>query len=325
MIRHSRRLIVGAAGGTNAFGTIRSVRHHYGDGVFVVAIDTGRRELTAASALADAFVQVPRACGPEFVEALRDLAASYPDSFYLPLHDEEIGVAARLAAEERLPHGLRLIAPSYDVVRLCNDKWEMHRWLTTQGFPSPQTALAATAVPADFPRPAVLKPREGTGGAGVRSIDDWAALKDLDPSRWLLQEPLQAPTVAVNMFLSRSAASFHCICRETLEMRGGIPMKTRIFDDRTLTGLAERLARALALAGASNFEVMRDAAGRWRIIDVNPRVGAGTPMCAAVGMDFAGANLADYWGEPTDSMFRPLAGEHYVVRQYTDYVTGGLR
>src|SRR5689334_22677431 len=126
MIRHTRRLIVGSAGGTNAFGTIESVRERYGDGIFVIAIDTSTRELTAASVLADAFVQVPLARSPEFPAALCDLAMSYPGSYYLPLHDEEIEVAARLAAERGLPPHLDLIAPPYDVVRLCNDKWQMH-------------------------------------------------------------------------------------------------------------------------------------------------------------------------------------------------------
>lgn len=119
MIRHSRGLIVGAAASANTFGTIQSVRARYGDAVFVVATDTNRRELVAASVLADAFVQVPLARTPEFPEALRGLAAAYPDSHYLPMHDEEIGVAARLAAQGRLPRGLTLIAPSYDVHRLA--------------------------------------------------------------------------------------------------------------------------------------------------------------------------------------------------------------
>src|SRR5271169_1782844 len=61
MIRQSRRLMVGTSGSANSFGTIQSVRDHYGDSVLVIATDTNRRELVAASVLADAFVQVPLA------------------------------------------------------------------------------------------------------------------------------------------------------------------------------------------------------------------------------------------------------------------------
>jgi hypothetical protein len=38
-------------------------------------------------------------------------------------------------------------------------------------------------------------------------------------------------------------------------------------------------------------------------------------------LDFAAANLADFWAESTEAMLTPLTGEHYVVRQYANYVT----
>src|ERR1700730_7762484 len=161
MTRQSRRLIVGTSGGANAFGTIQSVRDHYGESVFVIATDSNPRELVAARAVADAFVQVPLARAPEFPAALGDLAASYPGSQYLPVHDDEIEIAARLVAEGRLPPGLDLIAPPYRVVRLCSDKWAMHQWLRANGLPSPETALATPAAFERMQRPLMLKPREG--------------------------------------------------------------------------------------------------------------------------------------------------------------------
>ena len=94
-----------------------------------------------------------------------------------------------------------------------------------------------------------------------------------------------------------------------------------VFHDPALTVIAESLARSVPICGPFLVQVMKDPTGSWQIIDVNPRVGSSTRICAALGMDFAAANLADHWGEPIDGLFRPLAGEHYVVRQYADYVT----
>jgi carbamoylphosphate synthase large subunit len=183
MTRESRRLIVGTAGSANSFGTIQSVRDHYGTSVFVIATDTNPRELVAASVLADAFVQVPLARSPEFPEALRKIAASYPGSYYLPVHEDEIEIGARLAAEGSLPPGLALIAPSYNVVRLCADKWMMHQWLRSNGFSSPETALAIPAVFEGIRRLAILKPREGYASRGERLIHGIDELADIDPSR----------------------------------------------------------------------------------------------------------------------------------------------
>jgi hypothetical protein len=145
------------------------------------------------------------------------------------------------------------------------------------------------------------------------------------PSDWLLQEPLQRPEVAIDVFQSRKGETFRCICREYLERRATVATKVRIFHEPALAAVAARLAQELPLSGAFMFQVMRDAGQAWRIIDVNPRIGSGTRMSAAVGLDFAAANLADLWGDPVEESLTPLAGEHFVVRQYEDYVTGGLR
>ena len=172
-----------------------------------------------------------------------------------------------------------------------------------------------------MPLPAILKPREGYASRGVRLIHAIEEVADHDPSQWLLQEQLQGFVAVVDIFLGRRSRAFLCICGESIEVRATVPMKVRIFDDPVLADIAERLARGLPFYGAFQFQAMHDAAGRWRIIDVNPRVGSGTRMRAALGSDIAAANLADYWGESTDSLLRPITGEHYVVRQYAEYVT----
>jgi len=318
----ARRLIVGSSGGTSGFGTIRSLRERYADRVFVVAIDTNPRELVAATVLADAFVQVPLARSPHFPAALGNLAQSYPGTGYLPLHDDEIEIASRLVAEGRFPAGLSLIAPPHDVVRLCSDKWEMHRWLRVHGLPSPETALATPAALQAMRLPVVLKPREGTGGGNFRRIRGPEELREIDPSRWLLQETLEKPEASVEIFHSRNGEIFRCVSREYLERRpGGPSTKARLHDEPTLATIAQRLARELPMFGTFNFEAMHDSAGEWRIIDVNPRVNAGTRMCAVAGIDLGTANLADFWGEPVESMLPALDGEYYVVKQYEDFVT----
>ncbi len=316
-----RRLIVGAAGSNNGFGTIQSVRDRYGDSVLIVAIDTSPRELVGASALADAFVQVPPARSPAFPDALRGIAETFSGGTYLPLHDHEIEVASRLAEEGRLPTGLDLVAPPHRVMRLCSDKWQMHQWLVAHGLPSPVTALAHASALATMPRPAMLKPREGFAGDRFALIRDAAELANVAPDQWILQEVLVEPEVGIDVFLSRDGRVFRCLCREYREKRATVATKARLYSDSILADIAERLARGVPLIGAFLFQVMRDETGQWRITDVNPRVGSATRMSAAVGMDFAAANLADHWNEPTEPLLQPFTGECYVVRQYADYLT----
>jgi carbamoylphosphate synthase large subunit len=246
---------------------------------------------------------------------------SYPGSFYLPVHDAEIGLAARLALDGSLPPDLTLIAPPYDTVRLCSDKWAMHQWLRANGLPSPETALATPAALERMGSPVALKPREGYASKLVRLINEPAELAEIDPNQWLLQEPLRENEVAVDVFLGRRTGMFRYVCREYLAKRVGVVTNARVFHDPVLADIAERLARGLPLFGVFMFQVLRDAASRWQIVDVNPRVGRSTSMGVAAGVHFAAANLADFWDEPTDVLLPPLTGERYVARQYADYAT----
>ena len=319
-----RRLILGAAGSGVSFGILKSLREHYREAVFVIAIDSSRRERSAASLFADAFVQVPLARSPEFAGALARLAETYPGSDYLPVHDEEIAAAARLAVEGKLPPGLRLIAPPYEVVRLCNDKWHMHHWLQAHGLPTPSTALASPEAIGAIGLPAILKPRVGNASQGVRLVRERSELAGLDPEHWLLQELLDGPVHYADALLSWRTGAFFCACRVNLSgardyttVRGTF----RLYDDPALAACVERIARGLPLFGAFNINALRSNALGLCIIDVNPRVGLGTRMSAAVGADIAAANLADYWGDPTGGMLKPIVGEYVVAREYVEYIT----
>jgi len=319
-----RRLIVGSAGSGGSFDVVRAVRQWYGDTVFVIAIDTNPRERVTASLLSDAFVQVLPARSPEFVDALARLAEAYPGSSYLPMHDEEIEVAARLASEGDLPPGLDLIAPPYEVVRLCNDKWHMHHWLQAHGLPTPNTALASPEAIGAVGLPAILKPRIGNASQGVRLVREESELAGLDREHWLLQELLDGPVHYADALLSWRTGAFFCACRVNLSgardyttVRGTF----RLYDDPALAACVERIARGLPLFGAFNINAMRSSACGLCIIDVNPRVGLGTRMSAAVGADIAAANLADYWGDPTGDMLKPIVGEYVVAREYVEYIT----
>jgi len=321
MSTSARRLIVGAAGGAIGFGTIRSVRERWGHSVEVIAIDINPRELVAASAIADAFLRVPPARSRDFPAALATCGAGD----YLPTQNDEIEVVSRLVRDGALPPGLRVVAPPNEVVRRCIDKWELHRWLEARGVPTPRTALAEAGALSQFPDGAILKPRNGSGGEATAPIRTADALAGLAPGEWLLQESLRGPEIAIDVFHGRSGRTLRTACREYLERKATVATKVRIFEDRALAEIAARLARELPLTGAFMFQAMRDTAEGWRVIDVNPRIGSGTRMSAALGLDFAAANLGDFWGEPVEEWLGPLTGEHFVVRQYEEYVTGGRR
>lgn len=317
----THRLWVGAAGTTTAFGLIRSVRDGWPDTVHVTAADINPPALVASAAIADDAVQVPYAVDPAFPEFLaRELSARSIDT-YVPIHDAEITLAARLLAEGELPSGVVVRAPGADVAERCLDKLEMARWLTSAGLPTPATWGARDAPWTSAGR--LVKPRSGVGSVGVEVLRSEAELEQLrDDDTIVVQELCESPEITVDVFAPRSGARVRVVCRERLEVKSGVATKARVHEDRELAQLAERLVRALPLPGISCFQVMRDAEGGWTITDVNPRHGAGTRFGAAVGADLIAADLADLWGEDPARFLGALDGDRYVVRQWQEFVVG---
>ena len=111
------------------------------------------------------------------------------------------------------------------------------------------------------------------------------------------------------------------VCRERIETKSGVSTKARLFEDDELSRFARTIAVGLKLKGSFCFQVMRNSHG-WVVTDVNPRPGAATAMCALTGNDFFAATFAYHWGEDARVFFRPLNGEQFVTRQYSEFLMG---
>ena len=60
--------------------------------------------------------------------------------------------------------------------------------------------------------------------------------------------------------------------------------------------------------------------GEWAVTDVNARLGAGTAMSYAAGMDFFSGMFAILWDEDPSEYFRLLGKETFITRQYNDFL-----
>ena len=58
----------------------------------------------------------------------------------------------------------------------------------------------------------------------------------------------------------------------------------------------------------------------WLVTDINARLGAGTAISVAVGLDFFSGMFAVLWGEDPSQYFIPLEKETFVTRQYSEFV-----
>lgn len=312
---------LGAAGTGTSFGILRSLREQFGASVTVVAADIFPAHLIAASQAADIFEQVPLGTDPAFVPELLSQLARHRVDTYVPILDDEILLAAKLA-QQGLLDGIQLIAPSVRAAQICFDKEQTARWLVEHGLPTPQTELLRSMP--WHSEGVIVKPRCGRGSIGVHTVEHEA---ELDAMRlhagddMLAQTRCRTPEVTIDAFQSRNGYGFRAVCRERLEVKAGVCTKARVFEDAELTVMSRRVAEGLGLFGTFCMQVMRgwDDHG-WVITDINPRPGAGTRLTVAAGVDLLAAGFADAWGADPRCFIPTLTAEHFVVRQYAEYV-----
>ncbi len=312
-------LFVGAAGTGTAYGLCWSARQHFGDRIRIVVADTNPRHLVAASALSDAFEQLPPVASGEFPAALGAALRRHRVDTYQPILDEEIVLAAEMARDGRIPASVSVLAPSPEVAALCFDKFETARRLRAAGLPSPDTDLIADVAWRE--EGLVVKPRFGRGSLGVDFLKTVADLNAVRMrSELVAQEKCAPPELTIDTFRSRRGNLFRAICRERIEVKAGVCTKARVFEDEELSSMARHLCDALGLTGTICFQVMRRSDGSWAITDVNPRPGAGTRMSAAAGVDVLLAALLDAWGDDPLPAIPRLTGERFVVRSFHENV-----
>lgn len=211
-------------------------------------------------------------------------------------------------SDETLALDCRLLGCHPTAIRLTADKWTLAcHWLAV-GVPTPETHLATSIPPREFP--VVLKPRDGAGSQATQRVDrpdDWAsslaAVREEMPGRDFLVQPLvPGRACSVAFLIGPSSRLPLAACEQNLsddgrfQYRGGrTPLN--LDESRRAVALASRaLADIDGLAGYVGVDLIlgeRDV-----VIEVNPRLTTSYIGLRALCRD----NLADAW-------LRTLAGE----------------
>jgi hypothetical protein len=218
--------------------------------------------------------------------------------------------------------GGRLLGPEPPLVEIASDKQRTAEVLAAAGVRVPPgIALRPTdPLPADFPYPAVLKPRWGAGSQSVRRIDRFPA-KDLPAVEIACPSRLEryCPGLPVSVaFLCGPASRFPLIpCRQHLsqdgrfEYQGGsLPLEP------TLARRAVRLAEAAIAAlprptgylGVDLVLGSHPSGEDDAVIEINPRLTTsyvGLRAAAGGGVNLAEAMLDVRLGRQPRLSFRP--------------------
>lgn len=272
------------AGGAGTIEIIQSLRR------------TGRYEVAVADAgpysygfeIADRGYLIPFGAADQFSSAFSEILRKEKPDFVIPLVDEEIPKVHALVNREF--RGLtRVIAPAPAFCELALDKWRMASAMASAGLTTALSALASE-VPADFPFPAIVKPRAGRGSRGVATVNDRQELQayleraSLPASGYILQELLVGREFTTSVVVGLDGTLLAVVPKEAKDKRGitqvGVTRRVPAID-----ALCAQILRQFGAGGPFNVQLMLGPDGVPRVFEVNPRYSTTVALTLAAGID----------------------------------------
>jgi carbamoyl-phosphate synthase large subunit len=295
------RVMMSAAGSP---ASISILRHLRALGHRVVGFNASPDVEPLARAFCDAFHLSPLATSPAYLPFL--VARLAEVDVFLPFIDEELAAIAEgwASLDPALRDRIALSDPQ--VVLDCVDKVRFQDACERAGLPIAPRAQSA---------PAFFKPRVGRGGKGVMACTDERLFAACVGRDGILQAAIAGQEFTVDAIYSREGRLLATSPRRRL-VAAGVSTLGEVAPDAALHALADELGRRWCFRYAINFQVIRDAAGRDFIIELNPRLAGSAIFSALAGCDPFAATIAVHAGTDWRGTARPLR----VARYWQEYV-----
>jgi carbamoyl-phosphate synthase large subunit len=284
---------------------------------------SGKYEVIAADAddqatgryLVSEFYKIPRPSDPQFVESVLSVCKTANIKVILPLVTRELFVFARLRDDFK-KKGISVIVSGAHELEIANDKGMLYEFLAANNVPLPEYRIVRnfneleTAVgQLGYPEKKIcIKPCISNGSRGFRvlsqdineydlflnykpdqSFTTFEKIKNMLASRdfppMLFTEYLPGFEYSIDTILDHGKLKL-VLPRKRIKMMGGITVKGEFENHPEIIDYCTRIINLLNLHGPIGLQVKEDINGRFRLLEINPRM-QGSGM-AALGL---GINL----------------------------------
>lgn len=274
------------AGGTaTAWHIAKTIKLHMPNAYEVHICDCNRQELIPAVKYADFFYQMPMIVAEDYRSAMYRILKEKQIDIIVPLIDMDLKLfASDSDSLKRL--GVRSSAPCKKTFEALSDKAKLPDSLERLGIPALSLYTQKETVPENR---YLLKPRIGFGSRGTRVI--WG--KDIqltDISDCIIQEYVQPvdDIYEITAEVYQYANEIRVFMRSRIEVKEGVCTKMQPTYEKQIEEEIKKLVDAFEMPIASNIQFLLHE-GKWRMNDVNLRLGAGTALSTACGFQLTRA------------------------------------
>ncbi|HXG37243.1 MAG TPA: ATP-grasp domain-containing protein [Bacteroidota bacterium] len=279
------RVLITGGGTATAVSVLKGLRVQREVPVHVTLADA--QETIAGRYLADAFIQIPPANSPAFLDALRTVCRKHSISLLIPIVDYEFEIFSK-NAREFLDDGTRVVISPLSVIQTCGDKQVLAAWLASRGLPAPMIVQKDEALAGRATFPLFVKPRKGgRGSLGAQRVDSAEELEvacsKLDEP--LIQEFIDGEEYTVDTLSDFDGRLLGAVPRLRIETKSGVSVKGKTVRMPELVELVKNVAEALPILGPSNIQCFRRRDGSFVVSEVNPRFAAAVVLSIAAGFN----------------------------------------
>ena len=240
---------------------------------------------------ADMAYLVPLAKDPTYVEKVcRILDKERPDAVLVGT-DVELLIFGQHKSEFESKYNTHVIVSPTEVIKIAEDKWLTYQFLSSNGFPCPQSALPEGVNDLlhnrDFPL--IVKPRSGARSIGLHKVNN---MQELEQAIAITEEPIIQEEISTSGQEYTSGITIidgdvKSIVTMRRDLRDGNTYRAYIEPQSSFNPFLSEVAKKLNGFGSLNFQFRTDG-NIPKIFEINARFSGTTPFRA-----FAGYNEVD--------------------------------
>lgn len=250
-------------------------------------------KFSIAPAFTDVCIEAPF-CGSEgYIDWFIKVIKEHGIDLVIPSFGEDVIFLAN--NRKRIEStGAKVVLNNFELVHLCNDKWEFYKVLKSNNSPHAiPSSLSAdlNELENEFGLPLLLKPRQGNASKGIVKVykQETFDLHKEGIGRKLMVQPLIGTDDAeftTGAFCDGNGGYYAIITFKRKLAKKGYSKQVEVFKSEQIEEAVLDICKILKPVGPTNFQ-FRIHKGAFKLLEINPRFSSSTSMRTAFGYNDA--------------------------------------
>lgn len=233
---------------------------------------------------------IPFVDSPDFIEKLNEVIHKYGIQYIYPAHD----IAHTFMSENEDDIDAVLVSANKETVRICRSKEETYRHFAEEDFiPAYYEAIEDVKE-----YPVFVKPKVGQGASGALKANSKEQLEFAlrENPELIICEYLEGIEYSIDCFTDRFGELKVIKLRDRERIRTGISVRSKELPvDEDIRRIAAIINNGLKFRGAWFFQVKKNSEGKYKLMEISPRIPGTMGLSRNMGMNFPMLTLFDIW------------------------------